>query len=78
MVRRERYEEVDGVRKEKERLTTDHQPQRRLLETGTTDSWKEIINLVNIAESVVVVSLKSLQTSGSNLISNIYYPDVFS
>ena len=22
-----RYEEVDGVRKEKERLTTDHQPQ---------------------------------------------------
>ena len=23
-----RYEEVDGVRKEKERLTTDHQPQR--------------------------------------------------
>ena len=23
---RRRYEEVDGVRKEKERLTTDHQP----------------------------------------------------
>ena len=33
-----RYEEVDGVRKEKERLTTDHQPQGNV-------RWLMVVNL---------------------------------